>query len=667
MKNSDDQSRREFIKKTGLLTVGLSLGTKLSSSTEFSADKGILLRNDFGTTWQLVKSVDGWGLGTISINGKNIEDHPVKGIMFLRNLINKEIRWVYGKKIKQIDTHTAHLWGQTNIDGVTFTGEMEVRVDPLQAAAQFTPSWSVDKDLEGWEVAIIYQEGFTNEWRVQSYPFAGNSEKVVISPMRYCGIPGALVYKPDLSMTILYAIDSRFDYLNPTTWTGKTDFKFENGKMPPQFCIGGGKLSEGVRYQMPFQLFFSDAGQFPATISTIMQSWMKTNEYKVETTLFVRTPQEAFDLALEGRRSMQSWREGIGYEHHRNTPFIYIANNPYIAYYEYLLYGITGEKMWKERAFQQIDFLLKGQQESGVFHSSWYFKKNGEAEGFCSWDWGHNGYKVDMNLWASRYILQTWQLVKEKEGIDRQDWYKAAINSLSWIMAQQNPDGGLPQSVEIGTGKKSQSTVCARSLVGFPIIAKITGNEQYNSLGLDLEKFLRTNVEGRFWYTGMHPDLPPEDFEQDSIYAVVEYWLNKFDRTGDKDCLDHGVANAYYGLLYWCPKQLSWVKNPTQCAHSEQQHFNQYSVYNYGNRKIQCLDRLFRKTKNPLFDSLRNQVMQLNFFTQVTEGPYRGAMTEAIADPWLERKNGFEWQGSPYTSELVADLMLQLIELKLVS
>jgi hypothetical protein len=43
-----------------------------------------------------------------------------------------------------------------------------------------------------------------------------------------------------------------------------------------------------------------------------------------------------------------------------------------------------------------------------------------------------------------------------------------------------------------------------------------------------------------------------------------------------------------------------------------------------------------------------------------------GAVTEAIADPWLERNQGFEWRGSPYTSELVADLMLQLIEMGLV-
>ncbi|MCX6873290.1 MAG: hypothetical protein NTW21_05700 [Verrucomicrobia bacterium] len=110
-----------------------------------------------------------------------------------------------------------------------------------------------------------------------------------------------------------------------------------------------------------------------------------------------------------------------------------------------------------------------------------------------------------------------------------------------------------------------------------------------------------------------------------------------------------------------------WVKGPTQCVHSEQQHFNQYSVYCYGNRKIQCLDRLFKKTGNPLFEQLKNRVMQLNFYVQVADGPYKGAITETIADPWLERKQGFEWRGSPYTSELVTDLMLQLIDMRLIS
>jgi len=76
---------------------------------------------------------------------------------------------------------------------------------------------------------------------------------------------------------------------------------------------------------------------------------------------------------------------------------------------------------------------------------------------------------------------------------------------------------------------------------------------------------------------------------------------------------------------------------------------------------------LFKKTGNPLFEQLKDRVMQLNFYVQVVDGPYRGAMTEAIADPWLERRGGFEYRGAPYTSELVSDLMLQLIEMGLVT
>ena len=45
----------------------------------------------------------------------------------------------------------------------------------------------------------------------------------------------------------------------------------------------------------------------------------------------------------------------------------------------------------------------------------------------------------------------------------------------------------------------------------------------------------------------------------------------------------------------------------------------------------------------------------------------KAAMTEAISDPWLERKQGFEWRGNPYTSEMVSDLMLQFIEMGYVN
>jgi len=628
-------------------------------------DETMVLENRGGVKWELQRTTAGWTLGTLSLHGKALEQPATKGLLALRNVKSGEVRWLAASRSERVDARAACLKGQQVIDGASFSWTLDVGLRDELPAVNLTAKWSVDKELTGWEVCLAYHDGFTNDWRVQSYPWAGNSEEAAIAPMRYCGVPGVLVYRPDQSLAALFAIDSRSDYLNPNTWTGKTGFHFANRRTAPQFRCGGGTLAAGTKYEMPLQLFLSDAGEFAGAITGIMEAWIKVNDYKVDDSLNVRTPREAFALALEGRRNMESWKPGIGYEHHKGTPFVYVGNNPVIAFYEYLQYEIAGDKVWRDRAFEQIDFAIKGQQPSGVFHTSWYFKQ--AVPEFCSRDWSHDGYKVDLNAYMVRYILQTWQRVKKKEGVDRQDWYKAAMASLNWVLAQQNPDGGFPQVVDIGSGKKSQSVVCGRLLVGLPMIAKITGDERCLKASAGHERFLRANVEGRFWYTGAHPDLPPGDFEQDSIYDVVEYWLNKHDRIGDKESLDRAVANAYYALLYWCPKQLSWVKGPTQCAHSEQQHFNQYSVYCYGNRKIQCLDRLFKKTGNPLFEQLKDRVMQLNFHVQVADGPYKGAMTEAIADPWLERGQGFEWRGSPYTSELVVDLMLQLIDMGLVA
>lgn len=637
----------------------------LAQTNSVPDEASMVLENRSGVKWELQRTPAGWVLGTLSLHGKPVEQAATKGLLVVRNVKSGEVRWLAASRGEKVDALTARFSGRQEIDGANLSWTMDVGLHDELPAVSITPKWSVDKDLTGWEVCLTYHDGFANDWRVQSYPWAGNSEEAAVTPMRYCGVPGVLVYRPDQSLVALFAIDSRSDYLNPETWTGKTGFHFANRRTAPQFRCGGGSLVAGPKYDMPIQLFLSDAGEFAGAITGIMKAWIKVSNYKVDDSLKVRTPQEAFVLALEGRRNMESWKPGVGYEHHKGTPFVYVGNNPVIAYYEYRQYEITGDTLWRDRAFEQIDFAIKGQQPSGVFHTSWYFRQ--AVPEFCSRDWSHDGYKVDLNAYMVRYILQTWQRVKEKEGVDRQDWYKAAMASLNWVLSQQNPDGGFPQVVEIGSGTKSQSVVCGRLLVGLPILAKMTGDERCLKASAEQERFLRNNVEGQFWYTGAHPDLPPGDFEQDSIYDVVEYWLDKHDRTGDKDSLNRAVANAYYGLLYWCPKQLSWVKGPTQCAHSEQQHFNQYSVYCYGNRKIQCLDRLFKKTGNPLFEQLKDRVMQLNFYVQVADGPYKGAMTEAIADPWLERGQGFEWRGSPYTSELVVDLMLQLIGMGLVT
>ena len=641
--------------------------------------ESLLLTNQAGLRWELRRTSAGWALGSVLLHGRALEATNLAGVLILRHREDGVERWLSAATATRVKSRVAYCSGETKVDGVTLRFGVEVGLDEALPVARITPRWSVDRELRGWEVCFAYHDQFRADWRVQSYPWAGNSLQVEIAPMRYCGVPGALLYRPDLSVVVLYAIDARTDYLNPTTWTGQTDFRFRSGLTPPQFCVGGGRLSAGIEYSYPLQLFLSDAGTSDRAITELVRAWMRANDYKVERLALARPLDEALALYLEGRRKSRVWVEGVGYEHAlfpdgRGVGFVHLCNLAYSAYLEYRLYELTGDRLWRDRAFTQMGTLLKAQQTNpaapyfGAMHDNYQLREDrGHKAGtFHSQDWAHDGYKPDVMAHMVRYILLTWERVKNHEAVDRQEWYQAAVRCAEWILKQQNSDGGLPQVVDIPTGRKSNSVVSHRALPAMPYIARVTGDARFAQLSVDLERFLREKVEGRYWFTGSHPDLPPNDFEQDSVWGAVEYWLDKHDRTGDPEALSRAVADVHFALLYWCPKQLSWVKRPTQCAHSEQQHFNQYSVYCFQNRKVECLDRLARETGERVYADLRDRVIALNVYTQVTKpGDWLGGFSEAIADPWLERQSGFEWVGSTYTSELCTDFFLQLVEMGL--
>ncbi|MDR2642954.1 MAG: hypothetical protein LBC74_09185 [Planctomycetaceae bacterium] len=627
----------------------------------------------------------------ILFHGKPVET-PNDCVFSLENMKDHSRILLPVQKVEQPDERTAIITGSQIIDDVKFSYSYKITLDELLPVIQIMPTWETDKDLNGYEVVFQYQatvsperetphqNKFLYDWRMQHYPFAGNSEKCYVTPMRYCGIPGMLLYKPDLSTVLLYTIDSRSDYCNPTTWTGTTRLEFVNQKTAPGFVVCKGQIKSGTKYELPLQIYLDDSGKFTTAIPNIIKAWMKTVDYKVEP-LFVRTPQEAFDMVFEFRKNPSHWVEGKGFKHNNLASFCYPGEYPMFCIWDYRMYLKTGDNKYRERAFKQIDYLFKAQQPSGVFHTTLNLKprKGGNAfghnhtqpdkpyEDYCSADHLHDAYKPDINAMTARYLLAFWKMLKDNKdeviGEERlREIYDRAVKCLDYVLAQQNEDGGFSQCVDITTGKRAISTVCGRTMVAFPYAAEITGNKKYLDAALRAEKFLRENVQNRFWYTGAHPDLPPEDFEQDSIFNVIEYWLDKYDRTKEQDALDNAIANAYYVLLYWCPKQLSWVKSPTQLAHSEQVHYNTYAVYTYNNHKVVSLDRLHKVTNNPLFLQLRDRVMQNMFFTQTLDPQWRGSISEAIADPWLEQKwakQGFEFKGVIYpnqTLEFISEL-----------
>jgi len=633
------------------------LGPAIASAT---------LKSRAGLRWVLDQRQTGWALGTLFLNGKPLEAPVRSGVLGLRNVATGEALWLPAAKCEPLDERSARLTGSAKVGEVTLSFEAVAALHADLPAATLDASWAVDKPLDGWEVCLAWQEGFDHSWFCHLYPFAENAKAVSRQPLAYVGVPAALLCREDISAATIFGIATASDYLNPTTWTGTTGFHFKDKAVPPQFRFGGGKLSPGIQYHVPLQLIVSDAGDSLRAVAQLVRAWIKLNDYKVEP-LHVRTPDEALAIYLEGRRKTDAWKPGMGYvlqPGHWNA--IYLGTTPASAWFEYRIFELSGDKLWRQRAIEQMDFTLKAQDADpasrhfSAMHTAYDLGK----KAFDSDDRGRNrGYKPDLIAHMARYMLLTWKRLKECEGIDRKDWHEAAVRAADWVLKQRNDDGGLPQKVDCATGAKSNSVVSARALAALPVIAAVTGDKRYLDAAETMERFVREKVEGRLWFTGQHPDLPPNDLEADSIWGVIEYWLDKHERTRDKECLDRATADALLALLSWCPKQLSWVKNPSQCAHNEQQNYLQYSLYCYHNRKLECLWRLAKATGDPLFAALYERVLQCVFYTQETKGNLMGAMHESICDPWRARGGGFDNMGTLYMNELSLDAMLQLVDM----
>ena len=431
-------------------------------------------------------------------------------------------------------------------------------------------------------------------------------------------------------------------------------------------------------------------------ILDLMDNWMRLNRFKADD-LYIRSHDEALNLFIEGRRNTNYWNPGMGYRL-GDARFIYMGEQGLAAYFDYLLYEMTGDPVWRARAFQQMYFILKAQNTDPEHPNFGYVQTTYSlAEGygpsgigFNSDDRGTNiGWKPGINAHIVRYMLRMWELVKEREGIDRQDWYESAINSMNWVVRQQNWDGGLPQDIEptdlqyqrdadwMGTnqpvrvlpamGKRSPSAASGRALPAITVINKIVDDPRYKQLMTGMEAFALNHVQNDYWFTGHHPDLPPQDFEEASIWGVCEFWLNRYDDTGDPAYLKHAEANVALALTWMCPKQLSWVDNPTQFCSAEQEHYFTYTLYCYQNRKIECLQRLYDLTSRQLYDEMRERILQGIYFTQTTGKDDRlGGTYERTSDPWLARpirdgKPDFNSLGPHYMNEQSLDTFLQTL------
>ncbi len=659
-----------------------------------SADD-VVLENNTGVKWILPETADGYALGSFYLNEKPVETPLTAGMMKFVRISDESDRWFFASDCRQFSSAKAVFSGMGDLAGATLRFEVTAEIPSDIHAVRITYDYSVDGDVPDYRACLLFHSDFDFQWKCHIYPWAEDAKFVKRDPLTDMGIPSLLLYREDRSLGMLWGIDMNFDYLNPTTWTGDFGLYFIDGVLPAQWRVGGDKLKESIDYHCPMQLVLTDERDPDEMIIDVVDSWIQVNGYEVEQ-LFVRNNDQALELFIDGRKNnTEAWHPGKGYSLHGARPtFIYMGVQGMAPYFDYMLYELTGDEMWRRRAFEQMDFVIQGQNRDpldhnyGAVHTSYtlteeYAQRYGPSpQGWDSDDRWNIGYKPDIVALLARYMLKTWKLVKDHEGLDRRDWYETAVLAINWITRQQNNDGGLPQKVQIAPLEerwfdenhnlviqpvKSRSATSGRALPAFWYFYRFTGEPRYKEFMEKLEQYHLTDVQHKYYFTSHHPDLPPYEFEEASIWGVCEYWLNRYDETGEEKYLRHAVANGYLALTWWCPKQLSWVDNPTQGGSAEQLHYLQYSVYNYQCRKVESLKRLYDRTGNPLFGELFERMLQNIYFTQKTEGIDKGGTYERIADPWLardwEKEGKFNSFGAYYTNEQALDCFVQTFEL----
>jgi hypothetical protein len=682
-------------------------------------DGDVVLVGSAGLSWRIL-AVPGaqppqWAIGFPLLSGKPFDTLPVdNGIAFWRRTSDFLVVPVLADTITvDADGSAATLSGSATLPsgGVVSLGgaadtavSVRISLDGSYSAAAIGVAFSSEAGVAKgeWQLCIKWaHDGSTaDEWRAQGYPITGNSTSIDSrTRLDYAGWPGLLLFRPNASLVAWFGVSALEDFSNPNSWTGATTFGMQSGGGPgnayqiaPQYLLGGAGLAPGQVCELTLRLLVTAAGAAAgdtlAAVSELVPQLLRIDAYAVEPMPPIRPAADMLACFVNARRVTPMWRNtpnGSAYQLQDIANFVYLGTTPESAYFEYGLFEATGDAFWRNRSFAQMAFWLQGQNlDNTTRHfgavNTVYELPNGPYD---STDRGNNvGFKIDLNGHMARYTLLLAEKVAAREpGTDVSAWRTAGERAAQWIyrMGAAQAGGGVPgsagfpQMIASSSDAPTPSVVSGRLLNALPVFARILGDSadyNYSAAIAASRAWHVANIEGLLFYSAQHPDLPWNDLEQDSVWEVIEMWLDVADDAGAApalraEALERAVGNSMVAFLMLRPKQLSWVTNPTQMAADEQQMYSQYSVYTYHNRKYTCLDRLARSSASGAlpFRQLADRLLQLNAFTQVlgNGNPQdTGGFHEAIADPWGARGGGPNFIGSVYLNELALDLMLQL-------
>jgi len=668
------------------------LREEVMMSTRQMVSRKVKLRNasGFGIAFIETKTPGKFALGRMTLSSQ-VPFPPVReGFLWLRGTGADRARLPValqdmGTPCGEDPSLARNFAAEVDYLGTEVLINLEVRLDPKEPVLRLKYECRTSEDLPAvLEFPFHGPEGEPG-WRLHLYPWIEDADRFpscldetlredradhaadyIARPFDWCGAPLAVLQSDTYGTTVLFGLQKDFDYGHPGTWRDRIGFAFAPG-IPPyvRSDFPNGIMRRDLTYDIPLILVVAQGPDNLDRIRSTVRAWARSEGLQFEATGFGEGWKEAVDVLVRGRRRGRVYIEDKGYCLDRDRMESwgpYVTSQPYNYYLDELLYRRTGDGIWARRVESGLRWLASKQNlDGGPCHGAFPPIAPGRGEGIGFYKCRE--YEVEHNAFAADWLYRLSNLLRDRAPDLSEVALTMARSALHFVLNQILPDGGVPAKVT-PKGVRSVAVTPGHTLLLLRRVRSTEGGAEVLEAERKVEAWTRRNSLAKLHFHGAHPDLQPEELEEASLYNVAQYYLERFEETRDAEYLRIAESLACLGLLWQCPKQLSWVDNPTQGAAAEQTHYLQYSVYSYNCEKFTFLIRLSAYTGDRFYREEARHLLGRNLFTLVREGEWEGAVAERICDPWNARGEGYNSFGNLYIGELATELLLQALDLE---
>lgn len=669
--------------------------------------EALSVTNHTGVTIRFNHDSDGYGIDQIMVNDQPLGPQ-LAGPLFLIRVFD-DVETVLPVRLPlrdNSDSPQRFKWtfsGTQKVLNANLAITVELQLLKNMSAITMDIMVATDDVVPARIEAVFCKSANPTYWRANVYPWAedashlpediasgsysiycGNDE-LPSSPwndklLSWSGLPAVFFRSENRSISFLLGVTKDCDYGKPGTWMEGLSLEMEPDEAV-RIVTGqaSSTLKPGTQYHLPAQIMFSAEPDYLLQPGELVKTWTAINNYTAEAIPHpvLKNTKAMMDFMIKARKNAKYYIKGATYrcDKRREGMFdTYIINTPFNIYLDLLLAKNTGDSVWLERATEQLAWLkrMRLDDTSNINFGAFYPIAPGAAEPkFYQYKNARKEFEVEQNARAAYWLLKVAEGIKDKEFptiTDHDDLITYALETLSWVKKQQQPDGSIPQKVT-DTGEINDPPTPAHTLLAFRYAHQLTNDKTWLDAMTLAETWTMQNSISPAKFFGAHSDLHPREYEEGSIHILIEYALSRYEDTGDRYYVKLAEYMAAISFLWRCPKQLLWVQDPTQGCNVEQPHYLQFSLYSYYSFKYLNFLRISELTNDPFFAQEGNFLLRQSAHCIVTQGEWAGAHYERLADPWDARKvdttpEGKIADGNIYASELAPELLYQLMALQ---